>query len=150
MGNPGVALRDLEASRDALPQKGGYPAPNRVTFLTGANRDFHNWRRHNTNCSSTTAGAKRSFMRQHRLVTDKEWHRTLSAAADVPRPMGENRAKFSVSQLEFCSLALQVTLNLRIWHQDRGDKSDGAHKSDVPIKAGFRATVLEPERNILC
>ena len=95
-------------------------------------------------------GAKRSFIRQQRLVTDKEWHRTLSAAADVPRPMGENRAKFSVSQLEFCSLALQVTLNLRIWHQDRGDKSDGAHKSDVPIKAGFRATVLEPERNILC
>jgi hypothetical protein len=36
MGHPGVALRDLEASRDALsretdinpnPQKGGYPAP---------------------------------------------------------------------------------------------------------------------------
>jgi hypothetical protein len=48
MGHPGVALRDLEASRDALnpnPQKGGYPAPNRVTFLTGANRDFPNWRR---------------------------------------------------------------------------------------------------------
>jgi len=76
----------------------------------------------------TACGAKRSFIRQQRLVTDKEWHRILSAAADVPRPMGENRAKFSVSQLEFCSLALQVTLNLRIWHQDRGDKSDGAHK----------------------
>jgi hypothetical protein len=25
------------------PQKGGYPAPDRVTFLTGANRDFSNW-----------------------------------------------------------------------------------------------------------
>jgi hypothetical protein len=28
------------------PQKGGYPAPNRVTFLTGTNRDFPIWRRH--------------------------------------------------------------------------------------------------------
>jgi len=28
------------------PQKGGYPAPSRVTFLTGAKRDFSNWRRH--------------------------------------------------------------------------------------------------------
>jgi hypothetical protein len=28
------------------PQKGGYPAPNRVAFLTGAKRDFSNWRRH--------------------------------------------------------------------------------------------------------
>src|SRR5258708_38163895 len=36
-------------SRDAdinpNPKKGGYPAPDRVTFLTGANRDFPNWRR---------------------------------------------------------------------------------------------------------
>jgi hypothetical protein len=24
----------------------GYPAPNRVTFLAGVNRDFPNWRRH--------------------------------------------------------------------------------------------------------
>jgi hypothetical protein len=54
-GHPGVALRDLRASRDALsipkrsiPSKGkdGYATPNRVTFLTGANRDFSNWRRH--------------------------------------------------------------------------------------------------------
>jgi len=54
MGHPGVALRDLEASRDALsreadinpnPQKGGYPAPNRVPSLTGAYRDFPKWRR---------------------------------------------------------------------------------------------------------
>jgi hypothetical protein len=27
------------------PQKGGYPAPSRVTFLTGAKRDFSNWQR---------------------------------------------------------------------------------------------------------
>ena len=53
-GHPGVALRDLEASRAALsrswyqpnPQKGGYPAPDRVTFLTGPNRDFPKRRRH--------------------------------------------------------------------------------------------------------
>jgi hypothetical protein len=28
------------------PQKGGYPDPDRVTFLTGPNRDFPKWRRH--------------------------------------------------------------------------------------------------------
>jgi hypothetical protein len=53
-GHPDVALRDLEASRAALsrsqistpnPQKGGYPAPNRVTFLNCPNRDFPKLRR---------------------------------------------------------------------------------------------------------
>src|SRR5258706_12219203 len=34
-----------EADINPNPQKGGYPAPDRVTFLTGANRDFPNWRR---------------------------------------------------------------------------------------------------------
>src|SRR5260370_41563648 len=54
MGHPGVALRDLEASRDALSRGRYQPQPterrlscsHRVTFLTGANRDFPNWRRH--------------------------------------------------------------------------------------------------------
>src|SRR6266566_6054629 len=53
MGHPGVALRDLEASRDALSRNRYQPQPterrlscsHRVTFLTGANRDFPNWRR---------------------------------------------------------------------------------------------------------
>src|SRR5258705_9528291 len=53
MGHPGVALRDLEASRDALSRGRYQPQPterrlscsHRVTFLTGANRDFPNWRR---------------------------------------------------------------------------------------------------------
>ncbi len=53
MGHPGVALRDLEASRDALSRSRYQPQPterrlscsHRVTFLTGANRDFTNWRR---------------------------------------------------------------------------------------------------------
>src|SRR6266436_10139008 len=48
MGHPGVALRDLEASRDALSRSRYQPQPterrlscsHRVTFLTGANRDF--------------------------------------------------------------------------------------------------------------
>ncbi len=35
-----------EADINPNPKKGGYPAPDRVTFLTGANRDFPNWRRH--------------------------------------------------------------------------------------------------------
>src|SRR6266446_9220229 len=56
MGHPGVALRDLEASRDALSRGRYQPQPterrlscsHRVTFLTGANRDFSNWRRQNT------------------------------------------------------------------------------------------------------
>src|ERR1035437_1410167 len=30
------------------PQKGGYPAPSRVTSLPGANRDFSNWQRQAT------------------------------------------------------------------------------------------------------
>jgi len=53
LGHPGVALRDLEASRDALSRGRYQPQPterrlscsHRVTFLTGANRDFPNWRR---------------------------------------------------------------------------------------------------------
>src|SRR6266404_6403309 len=53
MGHPGVALRDLEASRDALSRGRYQPQPterrlscsHRVTFVTGANRDFPNWRR---------------------------------------------------------------------------------------------------------
>src|SRR5258708_36308163 len=53
MGHPGVALRDLEASRDALSRGRYQPQPterrlscsHRVTFLTGANRDFPKWRR---------------------------------------------------------------------------------------------------------
>src|SRR5258708_37936657 len=56
MGHPGVTLRDLEASRDALSRNRYQPQPterrlscsHRVTFLTGANRDFPNWRRHPT------------------------------------------------------------------------------------------------------
>jgi len=50
-GTPFVALRRSGASRTPLdnqnnpyPQKGGYPAPTRLTLLTGANRDFPNWR----------------------------------------------------------------------------------------------------------
>src|SRR5260221_10650812 len=35
-----------EAAINPNPQKGGYPAPDRVTFLTGAKCDFPNWRRH--------------------------------------------------------------------------------------------------------
>src|SRR6266478_1667170 len=35
-----------EADINPNPQKGGYPAPDRVTFLTGANRDFPKRRRH--------------------------------------------------------------------------------------------------------
>src|ERR1700676_2927687 len=34
-----------EADINPNQQKGGYPAPDRVTFLTGANRDFSKWRR---------------------------------------------------------------------------------------------------------
>ena len=47
------AIRKLHAppSREAYinpnPKKGGHPAPHRVTFLTGPNRDFPKWRRHN-------------------------------------------------------------------------------------------------------
>src|SRR5712675_1616314 len=37
-----------EADINPNPKKGGYPAPDRVTFLTGANRDFPNWRRQTT------------------------------------------------------------------------------------------------------
>jgi hypothetical protein len=57
-GHPGVALRDLEASRAALSRsryqprthrKDGYATPDRVTFLTGANRDFPKRRRHLNN-----------------------------------------------------------------------------------------------------
>jgi hypothetical protein len=40
------ALPSREADINPNPQKGGYPAHDRVTFLTGANRDFSNWRRH--------------------------------------------------------------------------------------------------------
>jgi hypothetical protein len=44
---PGTAETDacLRPDINPNPQKGGYPAPDRVTFLTGANRDFPNWRR---------------------------------------------------------------------------------------------------------
>src|ERR1700722_11207590 len=34
-----------EADINPSPKKGGYPAPHRVTFLTGPNRDFPKWRR---------------------------------------------------------------------------------------------------------
>ena len=34
-----------EADINPSPKKGGYPAPHRVTFLTGLNRDFPKWRR---------------------------------------------------------------------------------------------------------
>ena len=34
-----------EADINPNPKKGGYPAPDRVTFLTGPNRDFPKWRR---------------------------------------------------------------------------------------------------------
>ena len=40
------ALPSREADINSNPRKGGYPAPSRVTFLTGANCDFSNWRRH--------------------------------------------------------------------------------------------------------
>jgi hypothetical protein len=39
------ATPSREADINPNPQKGGYPAPDRVTFLTSANRDFPNWRR---------------------------------------------------------------------------------------------------------
>jgi hypothetical protein len=39
-----------EAEINPNPQKGGYPAPDRVTFLTGPNRDFPNWRRQAGGC----------------------------------------------------------------------------------------------------
>jgi hypothetical protein len=35
------------------PQKGGYPTPNRVTFLNGPNRDFPKRRRHSSFKCST-------------------------------------------------------------------------------------------------
>src|ERR1019366_6855307 len=35
-----------EANINPNPKKGGYPAPHRVTFLTGPNRDFPKRRRH--------------------------------------------------------------------------------------------------------
>jgi hypothetical protein len=35
-----------EADINPNPKKGGYPAPHQVTFLTGPNRDFPKWRRH--------------------------------------------------------------------------------------------------------
>jgi hypothetical protein len=65
------ALRDLEASRAALsrswyqpnPQKGGYPAPDRVTFLTGPNRDFPKRRQHELEQLTESAGAKRHIIR---------------------------------------------------------------------------------------
>ena len=42
----GFTRRSLQAENSTPnPQKGGYPAPSRVTFLTGANRDFPKWRR---------------------------------------------------------------------------------------------------------
>src|SRR3984957_11154909 len=34
-----------EADINPSPKKGGFPAPHRVTFLTGLNRDFPKWRR---------------------------------------------------------------------------------------------------------
>jgi hypothetical protein len=37
--------READINPNPNPKKGGYPAPHRVTFLTGANRDFSNWRR---------------------------------------------------------------------------------------------------------
>jgi hypothetical protein len=40
------AASQVETVSDANPQKGGHPAPSRVTFLTGAIRDFSNRRRH--------------------------------------------------------------------------------------------------------
>src|SRR5260370_31054878 len=70
MGHPGVALRDLEASRDALSRGRYQPQPterrlscsHRVTFLTGANRDFPNWRRHTR---ATHARAWHAFRADH-------------------------------------------------------------------------------------
>src|SRR5260370_32124925 len=92
MGHPGVALRDLEASRDALSRGRYQPQPterrlscsHRVTFLTGANRDFPNWRRQplrarsgrsitaeKTWCAGATLGAPSSaqeIVKNHRLA----------------------------------------------------------------------------------
>src|ERR1700733_11997139 len=51
-------------------------------------------------------------------------------------------------ELEFSSLALQIAFDLRVRHQDRSDKRDGAHQGDVPVEARLRAAVLEPERDI--
>jgi hypothetical protein len=62
---------------------------------------------------------------------------TNATIFDPLNPLGvPNQLPFlGDERLKLGSLALQVTFNLRIWHQDRGDKSDGAHESDVPIKA---------------
>ncbi len=49
-----------EADINPKPRKGGYPAPNRVIFLTGANRDFPNWRRHWRSPRSRLNGSRRS------------------------------------------------------------------------------------------
>jgi hypothetical protein len=40
------ATPSREADINPNSQKGGYPAPDRVTFLTGPNRDFPKRRRH--------------------------------------------------------------------------------------------------------
>ena len=50
--------------------------------------------------------------------------------------------------LRFGAAALQIALELRIRHQDRGNKGDGAHERDLPIEIGFRPAVLEPERDV--
>ena len=43
----GFTRRPLEKQTSTPnPQRGSYPAPRRVTTLTGANRDFPKWRRH--------------------------------------------------------------------------------------------------------
>src|ERR1700684_4593469 len=47
-----------EADINPNPKKGGYPAPHRVTFLTGPNRDFPKWRRHTGSLANERGRAK--------------------------------------------------------------------------------------------
>src|SRR5260221_11652355 len=69
MGHPGVALRDLEASRDALSRGRYQPQPterrlscsHRVTFLTGANRGFPNWGRQQDQIGERVSGKLRAL-----------------------------------------------------------------------------------------
>src|SRR6266403_4267422 len=88
MGHPGVALRDLETSRDALSRGRYQPQPterrlscsHRVTFLTGANRDFPNWRRQRITPRNAYAvrPEKRSIARGISVTT----------SCDAPQPRG--------------------------------------------------------------
>src|SRR5258705_8663803 len=127
------ATPSREAGNQPNPQKGGYPAPDRVTFLNGPNRDFPKRRRQNVIpstlnslgikyiCSIAAAAlssftsyqrqriGKQSSMSEYEVLGEKEWkkRRTIADAIDVLQKSvgfdGDDRGQIQLGRMRLPS-----------------------------------------------